>query len=111
MNIQVVHHQMDGLGFRILKGQVEGYLCELKRRPVRRGEGEVPARLRLYGAENISRAAALIFAFLSESAFAFAGILKKTQVRRIPSLFQEIGSQDRQAQKSGHVRHASFLVS
>jgi hypothetical protein len=43
MNIQVVHHQMDGLGFRILNGQVEGYLCELKRRPVRRGEGEVPA--------------------------------------------------------------------
>src|SRR5258708_37724185 len=62
MNIQVVHHQMDGLGLRILNGQVEGYLCELKRRSVRRGEGEVPARLRLYGAENISRSAALIFA-------------------------------------------------
>lgn len=44
MDIQVVHHQADGLGFRILQGQVEGYLRELKRRAVRRGEGEVPAR-------------------------------------------------------------------
>src|SRR5437867_7873554 len=53
---------MDGLYFRILNGQVEGYMCELKRRPVRRGECEVPARLRLYGAEDISRAAAFVFA-------------------------------------------------
>src|SRR6266853_748147 len=32
MDIQVVHHQMDGLGFRILNGHLEGYLRELKRR-------------------------------------------------------------------------------
>ena len=62
VDIQVVYYQMNGLGFRILQGQVEGYLCELKRRPVRRGEGEVPTRLRLYSAENIRRAAALVFA-------------------------------------------------
>jgi len=53
---------MNGLGFWVLNGQMEYDLCELKRRPVRRGKGEVPAHLRLYGAENISRAAALIFA-------------------------------------------------
>src|SRR5229473_7714063 len=62
MNIQVVHHQMDSLDFWILNGQVKGYLRELERRPVWRGECEVPARLRLYGAENISCAAALVFA-------------------------------------------------
>ena len=33
---------MDGLGFRVLNSQVEGYLRELKRRTIRRGECESP---------------------------------------------------------------------
>src|SRR5437868_9731553 len=65
MDIQVVHHQMDGLGFRILNGHLEGYLRELKRRTVRCGECEMAAGFGLYGAEDISRAAALVFVISS----------------------------------------------
>src|SRR5271157_4617166 len=61
MNVQIVHHQMDSLGFRVLKGQLEGYMRELNRRTIRRGECEVPARLRLYRAENIGCTTALVF--------------------------------------------------
>src|SRR5260370_750580 len=49
MNIQVVHHQMDSLAFRILNGQRNGYLRELVRRPVWRGEFEVTDRPPLAG--------------------------------------------------------------
>src|SRR6266851_3780116 len=52
---------MDSLSLRVLNGQVEGHLRELKRRTVRRGEGIVPACFGLYRAENIRRAAALVF--------------------------------------------------
>ena len=60
MDIQVVHHQMNGLGFRILNGQLECHLGEFKPRTVRRGKGEVPTCFGLYCAEDIGRAAALI---------------------------------------------------
>src|SRR6266851_3476019 len=52
---------MDGLSLRVLNGQVEGHLRELKRRTVRRGEGKVPACFGLYRAENICRATTLVF--------------------------------------------------
>src|SRR5260370_39633113 len=52
---------MDGLGFPVLHGQVEGYLSKFKRRPIRRGKCEVPTRLRFYSTENIGRPAALAF--------------------------------------------------
>src|SRR5260370_34771537 len=52
---------MDGLGFPVLHGQVEGYLSKFKRRPIRRGKCEVPTRLRFYSTENIGRPAALVF--------------------------------------------------
>src|SRR5207237_983197 len=65
MDIQVVHHQMDGLGFRILNGHLEGYLRELKRRTVRCGECEMAADFGFYGTEDISRAAALVFVISS----------------------------------------------
>src|SRR6185312_6832618 len=51
----------DGLSLGVLHRQMEGYLCELKRRTVRRREGEVPARFGFYGAENVGCAAALVF--------------------------------------------------
>src|SRR5947207_16017071 len=62
---EVVHHQMDRLGFWILQGQVEQDLRELESRPIRGGEGEMPSRFGLYGAENIGDAAAFIFTVLS----------------------------------------------
>src|ERR1017187_3036337 len=64
MNIQVVHHQMDGLGFRVLKSQLEGYLRKLNRRTIWRREYEVLARLRLYRTENIGGTTALVFVIL-----------------------------------------------
>jgi hypothetical protein len=48
---------MDSLSLRVLNGQVEGHLRELKRRTVRRGEGISAGLLWLYRAENIRRAA------------------------------------------------------
>ena len=61
MAAEVVHHQMDRLGFWILQGQVEQDLRELKSRPIRGGEGEMASRFGLYGAEDIGGAAAFIF--------------------------------------------------
>ena len=52
-------------GCRVLQSQFEGHLGELEAGAIRRGEGEVTASLRLYGAENIGRAAALVFVVLS----------------------------------------------
>jgi len=43
---------VDGLRFGVLHGQLEGNLRELKRRTVRRGECEMPARLRLYKTQS-----------------------------------------------------------
>jgi hypothetical protein len=42
-----------------IKVTTDGNLSELKTRAVRRGEGEMSPRFRLYRAENIGRAAAL----------------------------------------------------
>jgi hypothetical protein len=54
MDVQVIHYQMDGLRFRILKGQLKNDLCELDRRAIRCGECEMAARLWLYRAENMA---------------------------------------------------------
>jgi hypothetical protein len=61
MAIQVVQDQMDGLRFRLLKGQMADYLSELNARTIWCGTGEVASRFGLYGAENISRATSFIF--------------------------------------------------
>ena len=61
MDVQVVHYQMDRLRFRVCHCQGDGNLSELEARTIRRGEGEMAARLRFYGAENIGGPAALIF--------------------------------------------------
>ena len=61
MDVEVVHYQVDGLGLGIFQGQVKENLGEFKTRAVRRREGEMAPRFRLYRAENIGRAAAFIF--------------------------------------------------
>src|SRR6516225_872870 len=60
MAAEIIHYQMNGLGVRVLKDQFGGHLSELKSRSIRRREGEMPTHLRLYRAENISRAASFI---------------------------------------------------
>src|ERR1700685_343623 len=61
MDVQIIHYQMDGLRFRILKGQLKNHLCELNSRAIRCGECEMAPRFWLYRAENIGCAAAFIF--------------------------------------------------
>ena len=61
MDVEVVHYQVDRLRFRVCHRQARGYLSKLKTGTIRRGEGEMTARLRLYGAEDIGRPATLIF--------------------------------------------------
>src|SRR3954447_7697826 len=58
---------MNCLRFRVLNGQMRDGLCELRRRTIRRGEGEMTARLGLYRAEDIRRSAALVFIVASRS--------------------------------------------
>ena len=65
VDIEVVHHEVDGLSFRILHGQVEDYLGKPERRTVGRRKDEVPARFGLYRAEDIGRTAAFIFVIAS----------------------------------------------
>ena len=43
----------------------DGNLSELKARTIRRGEGEMTTRFRLYRAENIGRAATFVFVIAS----------------------------------------------
>jgi hypothetical protein len=59
VNVEVVDDQ-GGLGLRVLQRQFTGDSGELESGAVRCGEREVAARLRLYSAENISRAATLL---------------------------------------------------
>jgi hypothetical protein len=49
-----------GLCLRVLHRQMAGDLCELKGGSIGRRECEMPARLRLYGTENIGRTAPLV---------------------------------------------------
>src|SRR6202035_4416489 len=87
MDVQVIHHQMDGFGFRVLKGQFENDLRELDCRAIGRGKCEVPGRLWLYRAENIGCAAAaeLAFSFITEDVEDKIAI-RKEMVLRCPEL-------------------------
>lgn len=60
MDIEVVHHQMDGFGVRVLERQFSRYLGELHCRAIRGSEGEMAASFRLHRTENIRRSAALV---------------------------------------------------
>ena len=61
VDIEVVHHQVNGLCFRILQRQSDDNLSELKGRTVGCREGEMSPRFRLYCAENVGSSATLIF--------------------------------------------------
>ena len=58
MDIEIIHYEVNRLGRRVCQGQADRYLSELKARTIRRGEGEMTTRFRLYCAEHISCAAA-----------------------------------------------------
>ena len=68
VDVQVIHHQMDGLGLRICKGQLGQDLSEFKPRTIGCGKGEMAACLRFYSTENICRTAALVFVIASRFA-------------------------------------------
>ena len=61
MDVEVVHYQVDRFRFRVCHRQGDGNLSELEARTIRRGEGEMTAGLRFYGAEDIGGPATLIF--------------------------------------------------
>jgi hypothetical protein len=60
MNVEIVHYQMNRLGGRVGQRQGDG-LGEFKARTIRRREGEMTTRFRLYRSENIGRAAGFVF--------------------------------------------------
>ena len=70
MDVQVIHNQMDGFGFRILKGRFGKDLLELDCSAIGRGESEMAA-FWLYRAENIGCTAGFIFVVSSH----FPGII------------------------------------
>ena len=41
MDVEVVHYEVNGFGFRVCRRQLDGNLSELKGRTIRRGEGEM----------------------------------------------------------------------
>jgi hypothetical protein len=61
MDVQVIHHEVDGVGFRVLGGHAEGHLREFESGAIRSGESEVTPRFEFYRAENIGRAVTLVF--------------------------------------------------
>jgi hypothetical protein len=52
VDVEVVHHEVNGFGFRVLQGQIEEYLRKLDPGSVRRGVCEVAACLGLYRTEH-----------------------------------------------------------
>ena len=62
VSAEIVHDQMDGLGFPVGYRQAEHNLCELIASPVGGGKREVAPRFRLYRAEYIGRAVAFVLA-------------------------------------------------
>src|SRR5450755_1215036 len=65
VSIQVIHCQVSGFRRRVLTGQLEGHVRELKGRPIRRGERKMPPRFRFYRTEDIGRSATLVFVIAS----------------------------------------------
>src|SRR5258708_24458715 len=57
MRTQVVHNQMDGIGFRVIHSNVQQVIGKLGRATVARYLGEMPPRLGLDAAENVGRSA------------------------------------------------------
>src|SRR5258708_25957875 len=57
MRTQVVHNQMDGIGFRVIQSKVQQVMGKLGGATVARYLGEMPPRLGLDAAENVGRSA------------------------------------------------------
>jgi hypothetical protein len=64
VNIEIVEYQMNRLGLRIAKRQLEDDLGELKSRTIRSDKGMVNSRFGLDGAERIGCPPALVFTVL-----------------------------------------------
>ena len=64
MDVEVVDDEMNRGGVSILPDQVAGDGSEFGGRAIRRSKSEVLSGLRLHGAEDIGRAAALVFTVL-----------------------------------------------
>src|SRR5438477_9720708 len=60
VDVQVVHNQMDGGSHRVIFHEITYHVSELSRRAVRCWPREMHTCFRLYGAENIGRAASLV---------------------------------------------------
>lgn len=65
MNVQIVQYQVDRLRRRILQGQFEGHLGELKARSIGCNKSEMAAKLRFYRTENIRCSSPLVLIILS----------------------------------------------
>src|SRR5215472_13288663 len=61
MRVQIVQHQMDGVGLGIVDGDIQQVVGKFSRRAVPRHLGKVPSGFRLHPAEHVDRAAALVF--------------------------------------------------
>jgi hypothetical protein len=73
VDVEVIHDQVDGLGLGVLQRQFTGDSRELEGGTVGCREREMAARLRLYGAENIGRAAAFVLVVAPRFAPRFGG--------------------------------------
>src|SRR5450755_5046394 len=65
VSIQVIHYQVNGFRRRVLTGQLEGHLRELKGRAIRRRERKVSPRFRFYRTEDIGCPTTLVFVIAS----------------------------------------------
>src|SRR5579864_1816939 len=62
VDVQVIQHEMNLFRFGVTQGQLKDHLGELKAGAVWCSEGKVTACFRLYGAEDIGGATALVLA-------------------------------------------------
>jgi len=60
VDVEVIHHQMDGAGVGIGERQLRNHHGELQTRAIRRCKGEVVSGQRLYGAENVGSPTAFV---------------------------------------------------
>ncbi len=65
MGIQIVHDQMNGLGWAILHGQMKQHLGKFKSRSIGGREGKMSAGFGLYRAENVGGPATFVLTVLA----------------------------------------------
>ena len=82
VSAQVVHDQMDGIGGRIVGGELQDKVGKLGRRAGRRHFGEMDSRLGLDAAEDIGRSTAFVLIISS-------GDMARLHGRRRPRIFTQ----------------------